>query len=525
MPEIIRRAEFVRNLGESGLFSDDDLRRALAVADADPTSSDTDGLAEHLIRSGHLTTFQADAVLRRRFDELRVGNYDVLERLGAGGMGTVYKARHRRMKRVVALKVLAAEPARKASFAPRFQREVETIAKLTHPNIVMAFDADESDAGPFLVMEFVDGRDLGVTVQERGPLALADAIDAILQAARGLEYAHQRGFIHRDVKPANLLRDASGLTKVADLGLARLDEAEGADAVGGLTLAGNVVGTAEFMPPEQAVDSSAVDPRADIYALGCTLYYLVTGRAPYRATSLMGLLLAHRDAPIPALRAARPDAPEALETLFQRMVAKKAGDRLPTMTAVIAALEDIQEAILRHAPETSGFAATTEFAPDRTYTPTATWPGAPLSGIGAVPSSSEVRRVADLAVVLVEPSRTQAGIIRTFLEQLGIAQIHATGSGAEALAVVKSERADVLLSAMHLSDMTGLDLARTLRGDPECRRVGFVLASSASEGGRSDADLIAHLAILPKPFDLRTLARALAEAAGLAIDEARPTTG
>src|SRR5215471_6219626 len=169
-------------------------------------------------------------------------------------MGTVFKARHRRMKRVVALKVLSREVAASGKFADRFQREVETVARLSHPNIVMAFDADESEAGPFLVMEFVNGRDLATRVQATGPLSLRDAVDCTLQAARGLAYAHSQGIVHRDIKPANLLQDVGGVVKVADLGLARLNEAasQSAETAGSLTQAGSVVGTVDYMPPEQA---------------------------------------------------------------------------------------------------------------------------------------------------------------------------------------------------------------------------------------------------------------------------------
>src|SRR5204862_7060000 len=138
------------------------------------------------------------------------------DRLGAGGMGTVYKARHRRMKRVVAVKVLSRKIAESEHFVQRFQREVEAVARLSHPNIVMAHDADEAEAGHFLVMEFVNGRDLATEAQQRGPLPVAEAVDYILQAARALDYAHNQGIIHRDIKPANLLRDASGLVTVAD---------------------------------------------------------------------------------------------------------------------------------------------------------------------------------------------------------------------------------------------------------------------------------------------------------------------
>src|SRR5262249_1738114 len=180
------------------------------------------------------------AVRERHFDELVIGNYQVLDRLGAGGMGTVYKARHRRMKRVVAIKVLSRSVGPSEKFVQRFQREVEAVARLSHPNIVMAHDADEAEVGHFLVMEFVNGRDLASAVDERGPLPVAEAVECTLQAARALDYAHRQGIIHRDIKPANLLRDTGGVVKVADLGLARFNDTLGRplEETGALTQAG-----------------------------------------------------------------------------------------------------------------------------------------------------------------------------------------------------------------------------------------------------------------------------------------------
>src|SRR5262249_36144112 len=151
----------------------------------------------------------------------------------------------------------------------------------------VAFDADEAECGHFLVMEFVDGRDLAREVQESGPLSAAAAVECLVQAARGLEYAHSRNFVHRDVKPANLLRDASGVVKVADMGLARLSAAASETGVLALTQAGGIVGTSEYMAPEQAVDAQVIDHRADVYSLGCTLYFLLTGKPVYAAGSLM----------------------------------------------------------------------------------------------------------------------------------------------------------------------------------------------------------------------------------------------
>jgi serine/threonine-protein kinase len=522
--------EFVQNLSDSGLFGPEDVRTAVEAVPSATTVPDGRVLAGHLVGLGKLTPYQADAVLQRRFEDLRIGNYEVLARLGQGGMGTVFKARHRRMKRVVALKVLAREAAGHGSFAQRFQREVETLAQLNHPNIVMAFDADESEIGCFLVMEFVNGRDLASEVQHGGPLSVADAVHCILQAARGLAYAHAQGIIHRDVKPANLLRDAAGLVKVADLGLARLSSpGDDPTASSSLTLAGGIVGTTDFMPPEQALDSTTIDHRADVYSLGCTLYFLLTGRPPYAARSLMALMLAHREAPIPSLCAARPEVPAELDAVFRRMAAKKPEDRDQTMAEVVAALEGVAgraampDARPAPRPEPAPTAGLSEVTVAADSLDQLVVQGArpTMTDLGAAPTPSEARRVADLTVILVEPSRTQAGIIRRFFQQLGIEKIHTTGSGKEAIEQAGRLHANVVLSSMHLSDMTGVELAGALPA--ACPGVGFVLASSASDTGDAAAAQVSPgTVLLPKPFDLRQLARSLAEATGRAPEDILP---
>jgi serine/threonine protein kinase len=498
------RDEFLRNLTDSGLSD------VLDAAPA-PGGGDASAFARELVAAGRLTTYQADAVLERRFGDLRIGNYDILARLGAGGMGTVYKARHRRMKRVVALKVLSKEVAADAAFAQRFQREVETIARLAHPNIVMAFDADEADCGPFLVMEFVAGRDLATEVEHSGPLSVADAVGCVIQAARGLEYAHAQKTVHRDIKPANLLRDEAGVVKVADLGLARLTTGGGASF--SVTQAGGIVGTADYMAPEQALDSTAVDERVDVYSLGCTLHFLLTGRPPYMAGTIMALLLKHRDAPIPSLVTDRPDVPPALDAVFRDMAAKRPDERVPTMTAVIRRLEAVSQTTrleeTRPAPQSAAVSQTNQTV--------ALTPGADTSAVTPAASSGvytpEAAGPPSLArtAVLAEPSRVQAGIIRRFLTDLGIESVHAAGSGKEAIELAKRHRADVIIAAMHLSDMTGADLARAVLADPECGRVGFILATSGSDS-QDAAALPANprAALVVKPFDLSRLREAIA---------------
>jgi CheY-like chemotaxis protein/tRNA A-37 threonylcarbamoyl transferase component Bud32 len=504
-PPKISRGEFAQNLADSGLFE---------VAELPPAGSDSgvsDGAeaAREWVVAGKLTPFQADAVLGRRFDDLRMGNYEILDRLGAGGMGTVYKARHRRMKRIVALKVLSKEVAASEKFTQRFQREVETIARLTHPNIVMAFDADEGAAGPFLVMEFVNGRDLASEVTTGGPMPVEAAVDRILQAARGLEYAHAQGIIHRDIKPGNILRDATGVVKVADLGLARFRDPGTGTGGTSLTQAGFVCGTADYMSPEQAIDSGGVDQRADVYSLGCTLYFLLVGHPPYAGGSVMAVMLKHRDAPVPSLCAARRDVPSEIEVTFRRMVAKRAEDRYPSMTEVVRDLEHARATVKL----TSGPPSSVVPPPGATdwQQPTAELEAVPPAGApGAVPAG----RFAGLTVVVAEPSRTQAGIIRNYLQQLGVAAHYTAGSGREALETVKRVAANVLISSLHLSDMTGAQLGAALRHELGAN-VGFVLATSESQSEMTaELPRDSRTVMMLKPFDLDRLARALASAIG-----------
>lgn len=486
--------EFAAKLGDAGLVARDEIQSAMDTLASGSSLVDGQGLAKYLVHEGKLTSFQAAAVLEARADDLRIGNYDVLERLGAGAMGTVYRACHRRMKRIVALKVLSKSLAGD-TFVKRFQREVETLAQLTHPNIVMAFDADESANGPYLVMEFVDGKDLASIVQKKGTLAVPEAIDVILQAARGLDYAHKKNIIHRDIKPANIMRDNTGVVKVADVGLARLQATQETVEISSLTQAGGIVGTMDYMPPEQAVDSTTIDLRADIYSLGCTLYYLLNGKAPYQGTSIMAILLKHREAPIPRL-SERSDIPPALDALFQKMVAKQPDQRPANMAEVVRSLEAIAAAPPAERP-----------APNMEATLIAS-STAELEATNV--SSSVTRTLAELVIILVEPSRTQAGIIRRFLEQLGAKNVHVIGAGKQAVELAKQHHADAVISSMHLADMTGMALAHTLREDADCAKIGFILTTSGSESDDlSSLKEMHHTVLMPKPFDATKLTEAL----------------
>ena len=208
-------------------------------------------------------------------------------------------------------------------------------------------------------MEYVEGRDLDRVVRQRGPLPVVEAIEYLIQAARGLAAAHAEGIVHRDIKPSNLMLDTAGTVRVLDLGLARIVDASnpfGQAAGGRLTESGMYMGTVDYMAPEQAEDSRRADQRADIYSLGCTLYYLMTGREPFVGETVLKRLMAHQERPAPPLRGARPDAPAALEDAFQQMMAKRPADRPESMTAVIALLESCKAAAAE-APATHPAAA------------------------------------------------------------------------------------------------------------------------------------------------------------------------
>jgi eukaryotic-like serine/threonine-protein kinase len=266
------------------------------------------------------------------------GNYLLLGAVGAGGMGRVYKALHQRLKKTVAVKLLSPQMHLSQEGRRRFQREIEAVGRLASPHIVTAFDAGEADGRDFLVMEYVEGKNLAELVQERGPLPTEQALDYVLQAARGLEHAHAAGIIHRDVKPTNLLLDPNGTVKVLDLGLALIKFRE-ADPADHFTSDNVIMGTVAFMAPEQALNTHQADERADVYSLGCTLFFLLTGKAPYEATTPMEVLVAHRERPIPSVRAARPDCPPDVDNLARRLMAKDPLARPASMKPVIAELE------------------------------------------------------------------------------------------------------------------------------------------------------------------------------------------
>jgi WD40 repeat protein/tRNA A-37 threonylcarbamoyl transferase component Bud32 len=266
--------------------------------------------------------------------------YRIVDVLGRGGMGAVFKAEHRLMRRLVALKVIRADLVDRPGTVERFRREVEAAAKLTHPNIVTAHDAEQAGGVHFLVMEYVEGTNLADMVEQRGPMSVQQACICARQTALGLQHALERGMVHRDIKPHNLLLTPSGWVKVLDFGLARFvrESAAGEGEAAGLTQSGTLMGTPDFMAPEQADDPHTADIRADLYSLGCTLYFLLAGHPPFPKGTLVEKMAAHRrDTPRP-LTELRRDVPLELAAVVARLLAKTPAERYQTPAEVAQAL-------------------------------------------------------------------------------------------------------------------------------------------------------------------------------------------
>ncbi len=325
----------------SGLVEGDQLHKALVEIEQScggRLPDDPAALADKLVQAGLLTRWQSERLLEGRHKGFFLKRYRLLDHLGSGGMSNVYLAEHVLMHRRVAIKVLPKHRVADSSYLARFHREAQAAAALDHKNIVRAYDVDNEGDIHFLVMEYVEGRDLQQIVKQDGPLDYRTAADYIRQAAEGLEHAHQAGLIHRDVKPANLLVDRNNVVKLLDLGLARFTEEDRAS----LTVAydENVLGTADYLAPEQAIDSHGVDARADIYSLGCSLYYALTGHPPFAEGTLPQRLVAHQKSPPPSIFKDRPDAPEDLVAICMRMMAKHPEDRYQSAAEVAQALSD-----------------------------------------------------------------------------------------------------------------------------------------------------------------------------------------
>jgi serine/threonine-protein kinase len=317
---------------------------AASLAELDrlaPRFFDAESLAADLIKRGWLTPYQVNQLMKGKGQELVLGSYIILEQLGEGGMGQVLKARHRNMGRIVALKIIREERLKRPDALRRFQREVRAVAALNHPHIVHAYDADQIGNTHLLVMEYIEGAiDLARLVKKNGPLPVDQACEYIRQAALGLQHAFERGLVHRDIKPANLLLTIGGkVLKVLDMGLARLDPIQAINEQSSvMTQVGSIMGTPDFIAPEQAMDSHTVDTRADLYSLGCTLYYLLTGRAPFAGGTMMEKLMKQQlEEPRP-VEQFRPEVPTGVAIILRKLMAKKPQNRYQTPAELVTAL-------------------------------------------------------------------------------------------------------------------------------------------------------------------------------------------
>lgn len=312
--------------------------------------------AKQLVGDGVITRWHAKELLAGRH-AFYLGQYKLLEKLGVGGRGVVYKAKHVSFGRTVALKVLAKEYLEKPEAVARFRREVQLVAALNHPNIVQAYDANCVGRVHFLVMEFVDGKDLSSWLQDNGPLPIEWTCECIAQAALGLQHAHENGMVHRDVKPGNIMvvgdsLDATPIVKLLDMGFARM--VDGEEGQNRITQRGQVFGTPDYMSPEQAEDTFNCDIRSDIFSLGCTMYRCLTGKMPFGGNTPMQKLLARTTGPAPRLRAERPDAPPELDEVLAKMLSRKADDRFQIPLEVAGALAPMGMRSFLDAPPSAG---------------------------------------------------------------------------------------------------------------------------------------------------------------------------
>ncbi len=340
-PTSVDRDGFLRNLRASKLLTSEQFRQ---VIESTRKVRDARKIVKTLVNEKLITKFQACMLLKGRNGGFFLGPYRILDKVGQGGMGRVYKAIHETMNRVVALKVLAPQIVSNERARLLFLHEVQAAAKLNHPNIVMAFDANEIDRRHYLAMEYVDGANLERYVKDRGPLPVGLACEIIFQTANGLQHALEKGMVHRDIKPANLLlqHDVDSRTlqiKVLDFGLARLQSRDKSVPEKTLPTRENIImGTPDFLSPEQSRDLHEVDIRADLYSLGCTFYFLLTGLVPFAGGKILDKLARHNSEVARPIEEIRSDVPPKVANIVRKLMAKAPEDRHQTPYELMDAL-------------------------------------------------------------------------------------------------------------------------------------------------------------------------------------------
>ena len=339
MPPVVDSTRFIELIAKSKLVSEPVLDQAvdrLRTQYEGEIPADLDQLQAFFVEQNLLTDWHCEKLRIGKYKGFFLSKYRLLKHLGTGGMSSVYLGEHTVMNRKVAIKVLPRRRVHDASYLARFHLEAEAAARLDHPSIVRAFDVDNENDTHYIVMEYVPGSDLQQVVRERGALPFEAAADYIAQAADGLQHAHDKGIVHRDIKPANLLLDNRGLVKILDMGLARLKREEESSIP--ITPEENVLGTADYLSPEQAENSETVDHRADIYSLGCSLYFLIAGNPPFPVGSMAQRIAMHKEVMPAQLRKLRPNCPERLEQICEKMLAKDPSDRYAQASEIAAEL-------------------------------------------------------------------------------------------------------------------------------------------------------------------------------------------
>ena len=339
---------FLQMLALSGLLSDEQMtivRKQFSSTGGVPADVSTQEIMIWLLKRKLITPWHAEKLIQGRFRGFFLGEYKLLNRVARGGMSTIYAAEAKQSGEIHALKVLPLSKTGKASYLQRFQREATVTQRLNHPNIVRVFGIFSGTDGQaevhFMAMELLQGRDLFEIVNADGPMACRKAVEFIRQAALGLEYAHNAGLVHRDIKPGNLFLSNDQTVRILDLGLA-----QDFDSEENLTRDFNerVLGTADYLAPEQAADSHTVDIRADIYSLGCSLFFLLTGQPPFTEGTLVQRLIAHQTKTPPEVREFRRDVPEELVQILLKMMAKNRSDRTSTAGDVAERLSNFLRA-------------------------------------------------------------------------------------------------------------------------------------------------------------------------------------
>ena len=450
------------------------------------SAKDRPGFLDLLVNNGLLNHYQASRVEAGTTFGMILGNYRVLDRIGAGGMGVVFKAEHIRLRRQVAIKVLPMDPDQPPNLLLRFYSEVRAIAQLVHPNIVAAIDAGELSnprgTGPtlhYLVMEYVPGQDLEEYVLERGPLTLTQACDIVQQVADALGEANKHGIVHRDIKPSNILVTPEGIAKLLDFGLTR-------SSFNRVTEPGSLLGTIDFMAPEQVQDASAVDIRADLYGLGGTLYWCLTGQLPFPPGKNLAEELARRlTQQAPSVCGLRSDVPRELDALLRRMMAIRPDDRYATPEAVRQAL--LPWAAAGRHPHVSiqeALADQTAYSPSRQ-----------IHATQSVPDRQP-------SVLVVDDEPAPRELCCRVLRASGI-DCDETSCGPQALVMVQKKPYDLLLLDINMPEMSGLDVCRQLRQKPPTPHLKLITMS-----GLANPDDLANMMLagaddfLSKPFSI-----------------------